>query len=558
MARRVTRSGRSATDGRASIGILDALRARWRGTRWRQGEKRGVAIPVAGYSAGPAGPVSCGELADTLRRAAARADLEDRQLLVLADYFGFYGFPLDLASRSGGLVGAVGRSSQDALAASRSSVASLLARAVEEVEAALPPRPATGPVLMVPEPDPIDHAWVRRPECAGRELSDREFVRLVDAAGLAAVGLVSRAGSVDRIESAIRSWSARHGTAGASSSEAAPLVRFEHRRSAFAALSVALWEITHDVQLLGQCVEGGRLWVANWVGLESPPVRAGRVAVHPRWGASGLDLDAQELVLLAGEIFERRADDRTVALVLDVLRSGRHRELLSSSEANTVVWAVARGLAAERSWRSIELARWFALDQPTSEETVALVAWAAHVASHHKFDTHAWRLADLAEQLMSQLHTAGRTSEEQFAYQVYLVALVRSGCRVRDAERTLGCGRQVKVLELLSDAIRCLQRARQGWLDAGGSDQHLPAAVVFRQIEVLLLAFDMRRAGHPAPGITGELQRASGALEYLRCRIAQVDTDDADSTLLERQLASTEQAIADRLDDSPPQPVTDS
>lgn len=536
--------------------LLDALRYLWRGTRWRTGQERIVPADIAGYLIEADGTQrSIGEFGSELGRVAQESELDDTELLVLTEFFGLNGFPAGLSTGRDALVGMVAMPSSPK-PAGRSTVAKLLDRAVAKFAMTLAPRPFPRDVILRPEPDPATRRWVLAPPALGRQLRASELADLLEAALYAAFDLIERSEMFGQVNAALHEWGQKHLGLNQPIGPI-PKLRPEHRHAANAVLAVTLWEIAHSKPQVNRALAGEP--ILGWVGV--PRISTGgRLAIHPKYGPMMSGLDADELVLLTGEVMEGRdSTGRAADLVMDEVLAGRHRQLFDADTRNTVLRALGRGLAAAGSWRTIELARWYGEYEPLSLTTVSLVAWSAHVASLHRHDTLAWRLTSLAERLAGVLHKQGQASPRHLAQVTYQVELIRSGCRVREADRWRGAE---NVRQATRGVIEATQRLQLTQTAAGqlGQHGHLSRSITIqlRLIEILLVTARLRDSGHPVDGFENERSNALRLAREIDRRLSSspADIDDDDFAILRRRLDLLLAALhADAhldVDDSPP------
>ena len=536
--------------------LFESVRYLWRGTRWRRGRERWVPAGVAGSLVGSDGLRSVAEVRAGLVDAVRGTSLSDVQLLVLSEFFGLESYPADLSGGSSSLVGAVPTRRPGVVGvASRSSVAALIDEAVEMVAGVYSPEAAGADVALVPELDPIDRWWLVEPPAAGRRLDSGERARLLESGFVGAFDLVDRAGAARSINDALWRWGHRH-LAPDFGARVEGGVRFEHRHAAFAALAVSLWELTSDGEVLDRVLDSSG--VVGWVG-PAPVAHAARAAEHPRRDEVLSEVTGDELVVLCGEVFERRDGGRAADLVTDVVVSGRHRELLDADAATTVVWALGRGLASVGAWRVVELARWYWLGEPLDLTAVSLVAWSAHVASLHLHDGLAWRLCALADRSGRELHGAGSASDRQLQLVRFQVDLIRSGCRMREGDRFEQADRFDRAGAALRQSVQLVESAQQAWNESreGRVDPTAGLALMLRRMEILFLAGRLRHRGHPVDGISGEFTKVRALSAEVRRILDEFgDDEDDDDRIIGERLDLLDAALAGEpgaeLDDSPP------
>lgn len=523
--------------------LLETIRYLWRGTRWRPSAERVVPGSVAGYVVRPTGEQrSLPEVASAVAAVVNELDLSDQELLVLGEYFGLSGYPRRLVGGPDALTGVLAAPSDrlSPRAASRSTVTDVTTSAVGKLAEALEVRVAA-PHRLQPEREPSLEPWVRSPECLGRPLTPAEYSSLLSVAHELAFDLLVEAGVADEVRRALHLW-ARDRLGVCSPEESPDRLRPEYRNAAHAVLATTLWELTRSRETLDPAVEDDAPTL--WPGPLRLPT-GGRVAVHPNHGAFGSNLNADQLVLLAGEVMEGRDDGRGVSLILDHLLSARE-PLHDADTSDTLVYALGRGLAAQNDWQVVELARWYQSVAPDSATLVTLVAWAANVASHHQHDGYAWRLCATAERL------AESASPGSSQGKLWQVELVRSGCRVREAARWSRTSNVTRASSALREAAAHLRRAEASTRPASPTRW---ATEQLRQIEILLVAHDAFRQGAATLEVRHPLRDARAVADRLASVVerqtGEIDVDDL-SMLHERLSRSVHAIEVAELDDSPP------
>lgn len=530
------------------VSLLDSFRYVWRGTRRRVPVLEST---VAGYFFCSGEQKSLAEVAAALRISIADTiDLTESEFLIISEYFGLYAFPLDLSSSTVSLVDYVSSSSGALLemrSASRSTITALRRSGLGKIGSVLRPKPGE-PFHLQPEADPFDLSWVTSPPAAKRLLDDVEQARLFAAAHEAALDLVDRAPSANEIRVALNRWALRHLDADALVTEYARF-RQEHRNCANAALALSLWEITHDSAQLDIALDGRS--TIGWVG-GTPRATGGRVVQHPKWGAMSSDADAVDMVLLAGEVLNDRDDELLAAdLLTDLFIAGKHRSQLPADQADTIVHAVGYGLAARSSWRVVELAKWHAASELLTPTTVSLLGWAAHVASEHRYDALAWRLLNLCDRLSEQLVRDGRINDMQRENSSWLGSMVRSGCRYREATALTNNRKLSRAVSALTSSMSYLDRASViESLIRGGRNSTISKQLTIdlRQVEILLVAAQLRELGHPLDTVSDELRMAQSVLSSIERKLeAAGDINEVDRPIFEARL----ETLQIQLDNSP-------
>jgi hypothetical protein len=496
---------------------------------------------------------SIGELGTSLGLAVSRADLTDYEFFVASEFFGLNGFPPRLVGGdSGALVGGVATPSSrlSPTPAGRSTVAALIGTAVAKVATVLEPRP--GPSRPIhPELDPASSAWVLAPTCLGRKLSAPEYRLLLESCLVASFDIVCRSEMSAEMYVALHRWGTLHLGINRPMGIESIKLRPERRNAANAAMAVTLWEVTHSENQLVRALRGQP--IAGWVGVQRVAT-GGRILVHPKWGSMTSDLDEDQMLLLVGEVMEGRDDGRAADLLFDAVLAGHHHEVFDADTAETVLWSFGRGLAASGSWRAVEFARWYQANEPVSLTTVSLVAWAAHVASLHRHDGLAWRLCAFAERILDALE---RVTDEHRAGFRWQVELVRSGCRVREADRWLASdffGPSAKALEEAQLHLRLAVGASNRFGREPGYSKLITNGL--RRTEILIVADRLRRAGRPLRGFRDERIEAHQLVSRMRKLLEQgrAELDGDEIEVLERRLDLISAALsADAdVDDSPP------
>lgn len=496
---------------------------------------------------------SAAEVAAVLRRALTELPPSRGMQVVAGEYFGLSGFPLDLTGERGLVVRlAATTGSRRDRHVSRSKASALVAETADRLEEQLLERPGH-PQQLQPEEEPSGQLWVLAPPAIGRALTQSETARLLAAASECACDLVCRADWAPELFEAIYRWSERHTGQQRPDGAHRVEIRQEHRNAANAMLALSLWEIVHSKEQLDVVLADGP--ALGWFGL-LPEGTGGRYAEHSKWGPMSSALDANEFVLLADDVLERRDEDgRSIDLLMDLLRAGRHQDLLSVDARETVLWALGYGLAAQGSWRVVEFARWYAVHEPRSLTTASLLSWAAHVASLHHHDGMAWRLCGSAERVLSSLSDVPEGKLSGLRWQI---SLVRSGCRVREAD-ALAAGKQ------LSNATTALSESVLQLRMAETASQHFNASTSLskrvtndlRRAEILLVAARLRSAGRPLAGLSDELRQATQIVqtaEAIVSRAADAEFDDGDRAIFEARvdaLKAALHALVRGLDDSP-------
>ncbi len=488
-----------------------------------------------------------------LRRALAELPPSPDVEVVAAEYFGLSGFPLDLTGERGLVVRlATAAGSQSVRHVSRSKASALVAETADCLEEQLVERPGQ-PQQLQPEAEPSNRPWVLTPPAMDRALTQPETVQLLSAASECACDLVCRSDWAPHLFEAIYRWSERYADQRRPDGVLRVEIRQEHRNAANAMLALSLWEIVHSKEQIDAVLAGGP--VLGWFGL-LPEGTGGRYAEHSKWGPMSSALDANEFVLLADDVLERRDEDgRTIDLLMDLLRAGRHRELLSAHDRETVLWALGYGLAAQGSWRVVEFARWYAVHEPRSLTTVSLLSWAAHVASLHYHDGMAWRLCGSAERVLSSLRDV---PEDKLSGLRWQISLVRSGCRVREADALAAGAQFPRAITALSESVLQLRAAET-------ASQHFSASASLskrvtndlRRAEILLVAARLRNAGRPLAGFSDELRQATRIVQTAAAIVSQAaesEFDDGDRAIFEARvglLKAALHALVRGLDDSP-------
>ena len=470
--------------------------------------------------------------------------------MVVCEFYGLTGFPSGLA----GDRALVGRVRTPAAArrpkpASRSTVAALLSEATSKIDKQIESRP--GPQRSIgPEKNPVTYDWVLRPPAIGRALSATELRAICLTAYEAAFDLVCRSEMSAPLHAALHRWAEVHAAKPSTPEPAGVKVRVEHRNACHAVLTLCLWEITHGAEQLAEALRGDPL--VAWFGMDRTPT-GGRIADHSRWGVMTAELSADEFVLLVDDVLEQRDNDgRAAELVLDLLHSGGHQQLLTPHDEETVLWSFGYGLAAAGSWHTIEFARWYTKSAPRSLTTASLLAWAAHVASLHRHDALAWRLCGAAERVAASLGNLEEGRRTALDWQVHLI---RSGCRIREADRWVEQEYWVNATRSISESVKLLRGAVQ-------ASQHFANSTSWsrrisndlRRAEILVVACRMRNAEHPAPGFEQETDRFSILLTQLRQAVdgaAADDLDSGDHAIFKERIGLLE-SYRDFLDDSPP------
>jgi hypothetical protein len=536
--------------------LLDAVRYLWRGSR-----RRTTTVPATtvDYVFDGDGQRSLGEIRSLVHLQIIRAELKSSDLLAASEYFGLCGFPVDLVGSSTSLVGMMPRRLGRG-PAGRSTASTILNRAVEKIAATMEPRPGPAGLIARPDVDPL-----QRPEFVQRLPADVvERSSVLSVIHRLACDFVAQSSSAPQIRAALGAWAETNVV----SFSAAPIlgsakVRAEHRNAARAALSVAMFEILADENLLAAAADPVRSPLV-WADLTVPSVIRG--AEHPKYGFLSGELTADELVLMAGEVFDRRdPDGKIAAAVLDHLHAGRHRELFDDDVAKTVVWALGRGLASTGSWRVIELARWYSANEGEDLTTVSLLAWSAHVASLHRHDTLTWQYASAAERLLDELHNSTGVAPRHRDLVVFQIELIRSGCRLREADRMAESGDPAGAGSLLREAHSRLEQARLAWQAAQTSKPSVASdpsptgglALALRMAEIYFVAGRMRQRDQPVDGFDREFSVCRRFIEDARSLLEthRRDGDDDDVVLAERLdllEAALSQEPGSGLDDSPP------
>ena len=531
--------------------LCGVVRYLCRGTRWRSSKRREIPLTIAGHISDGETQFSIAQIQSKLVDSISRVGLSGSEHLAVSEYYGLLQYPLNLSSGDSLLVGSLATASGKV--AGRSSVAALLKSASAKLDEVLNPKPLSSSWMLVPEVDPLERDWLE--VLPPRSLSSVERSRLLSAALVGAQDFVYRADNAEFIRAGLQEWAVKHHVPFselARSLGGGVSPRFEHRRAAFAALAVSLWEILHDGAALDRATSAR----SSGLVLVSAPVLSGRVAEQSKHGVvSSGGMDGDELVLLAGDVFEGKAlDERTASAVLDEFYARRHEALLSEDNATTLVWAFGRGLAASESWKIVSLARWYSHTYDPDLTTASLLSWAGHVASLHLYDDLAWRLVAVAERTATELAKAGVASERRMHLIRFQVELVRSGCRLREADRLIESDELERAQPILIQAMKHLASAQVGWQSAGtGEDGALVKRHVLegmsldlRAMEIVFLAARMRRLGSPVSGFDDELPQLQERLTAARGTFdANRRPDDPDDDVLEQRIELLESVVAE-------------
>jgi len=420
---------------------------------------------------------------------------------VFRAYYGLSGFPLELVGADpsalvGGLVDGRGRR------LSRTVVSQRLKDCRIEVVAQLP-SDLRGDLSPTAEQDPAHSAAL---DARTREigLSDYEVVKLRQVALLAALDWTHQAPARTQIHSALLRW-AHQNNLEVSVAESVPVIEQEHRNAANAALSVALWRILSDGDLLDRCLGASESMVWLELPLLDHDVPRPLESDHDHMVVD--DPDTNQLMWLAFEVNKQRDPDGSKANVaIDALISGRINVELSLSKQMSLVNMLGGGVAAADSWRIIELARWHVQHHGVTWVGINLVVWSAHVASRHDHDALAWRLTVLAERWANEL-----AGEDPEAAQVKLsfVELIRAGCRIREAEQLVET--PAKAGARVVEARSHLERARHAMnLGAPDGTDRARIPLVLRHLEILVVAARLDSDGHSLEGFPSGPKAISG------------------------------------------------
>ena len=323
---------------------FELLRHRLRGTRARSSDTA------------PNGTPSCGELWSELSVALSTSGLPQLDASIVRAFYGLSGYPADLGSVSSlGLVGDVGR--RGAIRPmSRSSLTARRKLARELTVTNLPPglKRDFAPTV---EPDPMTDKKLLA-VFNDLALSEGDVAKLLAAALTSASDWVDEARSAEALQAALIAWGRRHEiTMGRTDSTVS--YRQEHRNTANAVMSICLWRMMSDSDLLDTCMSGTP--TAVWQAL--PDLGTGLPLVAELQEGDRVDsaMSAADLLKLVDDVHHQRDESgKSAALAIEMFRSGRARDLLGTDEGSTI-WMLGYGLGGSGSWAIVELARWYAL-----------------------------------------------------------------------------------------------------------------------------------------------------------------------------------------------------
>ena len=398
---------------------------------------------------------------------------------LLQAFYGLSGYPADLVGLAGSaLVGGVATGGSTK-AASRSAIAARrkLARelALENVDE--PWKQDFAPRV---ETDPLATPALRQ---RLENLDDFAVARVVEAGLAAAFDWTDEASSADALHAALIAWGRLHNVdVGVSESEAP--YRQEHRNSANAVMSICLWQIVSHDELLQGVLNGSH--IAAW--LQLPDVSPSLPLTTGLSDGSVVDLsmNAAELIRLVDDVHHLRdPSSGRAAIAVEMFRTGRAEALLGAEEG-AVIWMLGYGLGASDSWQIVELARWYARERERDWRTISLISWSAHVASMHLHDSLAWRLTSLAQRWALDLVDH---DQQRLALMTFNSELIRSGCRVREADRLCEL-EPAQASRRLNEAKHHLGLARDALLNATNNEADVEVSLPLglRRIEVVLVS----------------------------------------------------------------------
>lgn len=505
---------------------LELLRHRLRGTRARS-------LTEAGHSA-----PSSGQLWSLLNAALSNSGIPQFDASVVRAFYGLSGYPADLTSSSSiGLVGDIGQSGS-ATPMSRSSLSARRKLAKELTISSLP-QEFQRDFETNAEPDPMMDRELHRMFAKFR-LDEDDVSKVLGAAMYSAFDWVDEARSAAALQSALAAWGHKNDTSiGITKSRVS--YRQEHRNAAKAVMSICLWRIVSDNELLETCRTGTP--AAVWLALPDLASELPLVAELASGARVDRDMDPVDLLKLVGDVHHQRdSSGRLAALATDMFRSGRARDLLGADEGPTI-WMLGYGLGGSGSWAVVELARWYACERPLDWRTISLLSWSAHVASLHLHDSLAWQMTTLAKRWAEDIHgDDGR----RFQLKMFNIELIRAGCRVREADR-LAAHAPVRAAESLQRANQCLSLARDALVIANpdGTDAEVSLPLGLRRIEILVVAADLRELGRPVEGLNNERRRARRLLDQAWVTFEErAGVDEGNDAMYEQRLRRLEEHLS--------------